>query len=381
MNTEVHPRKPESFIKRQFKLAFSTATIASVGTFVVTFWVNFAIVSLVVILLMIGAIFADASMESETNRTYTIVYGKANTDHKLLSIPINGPIEGSSDGAGVPSLFGDSGTVYGYDIKEEIEDAADSGEYSGLVLEVNSPGGTIYGSKAIADGVAYFKKHAKKPVYASVQGLSASGSYWVSASADKIIADSGTGIGSIGVIYGPFSYFDKVLGIDGGLLGGGVITQNGIEESYFTAGEGKDAGNPFRRLTEREKTIMQQNVNDSYEQFVNYVAAQRKLSPGAIKNDIGAHLYSEQQALTKGLIDSIDSREEAYYQLAEATGIQGDNFRVVSSHTPADDFLTALGAKVFGPDKKAASSAKPLVCTGSVSVPLAFQGSPSAGCK
>jgi protease-4 len=381
MNKTDPSQKPQdSFIKKQLKLAASTFTITTIGTLTLTFWLNLSVMILGFFLIMMIIAAAAGSTETMKDPIYQTTYGRDTATHKILSLPIDGPIEGSKSGIGPASIFGVDTTVYGYDLKRELIKAADSDEYDGVVLEVNSPGGAIYGAKAIADGVKYFKETTKKPVYASVQGLSASGSYWVSASADKIIADSGTGIGSIGVIYGPFTYFDKVTAIDGGILGGGVTTENGIEQEYITAGEGKDAGNPFRRLTDKEKAIIQQGVNDAYEQFVQYVSAQRGIAVDVIKNEIGAHLYSDNQALQKKLIDGIGSRDEVYDQLAKQAGIQAD-YRVVSSHVAIDDFWSSLNAKLVGKGNKTTTNIRPQICTGSVTTPLALEATPSQFCS
>jgi protease IV len=107
----------------------------------------------------------------------------------------------------------------------------------GVVLEINSPGGAICGARAIADDVSYYRSKAKKPIYAHVEGLAA---YWAASAADKVIADYGSDIGSIGVIMGPFKYYNTVVNEDSGLFDGGVITQNGIESVSITAGKPKD---------------------------------------------------------------------------------------------------------------------------------------------
>ncbi len=368
------------FLLHQVKLGFSTLTITTVAAFTVTFWINLSIISLVIFLVAILAS-ASESTDTATPRPYSTIYGDSEADYKLLSIPVKGPIEGSQSGNGYSSIFADPNIAYGYDLKNELIQAANSGEYSGVILEIDSPGGTIYGAKAISDGVEYFREKTNRPVYASIQGLAASGGFWAAVSADRIIADSGTGIGSIGVIYGPFTYFDKPVAIDGGLLGGGVITQNGIEQTYITAGEGKDAGNPFRRLTAKEQDIIQTSVNDAYDDFVGYVSKQRGVSASAIKQAVGAHLYGEKQALTHQLIDKIASREDAYHDLAQAAKVSG-SFHIVSSHEVTDDFLSLLGAVL--PDARqpvAIDRSKALACLGEVAIPLAYHGQPSRACK
>lgn len=374
-------KKPhESFLKKQLKTAFTTFTISTIATMTVTFWINVGIVCLVIILAVFATIISSSSTQSDENgRTYSTTYGRSDASAKILSIPVRGPIEGSVADSGYTGIFADPTIVYGYDLKQELIDAADSGEYDGVILEINSPGGTVYGAKAIADGVKYFKDTTKKPVYASVQGMAASGGYWAAVSADKIFADTGTGAGSIGVVFGPFTYFDKLVGA------GGYTTENGIEESYLTAGEGKDAGNPFRRLTDKEKSIFQESVDDMYADFVSYVSERRGISKEDVTAQIGAHYYGDKQALTRKLIDKIASPQEAYDTLAKEAGVEGD-YQIVSSHTDLGGIGSLLGIKLPWADETKSSSekrdsAKTQACTSSISVPLVYYGNPAQACK
>lgn len=366
----------ESFFKKQAKLAFSTFNVATIATFSVTFWINIGIMTLVLFFVVLAV--ATSGSESEVpERTYSTIYGNSSAEQKLLSIPIRGPIEGSYADADYATIFADPSIAYGYDLQQEIQDAADSGAYAGLILEINSPGGTIYGSKAIADAVEYFKKKTQKPVYASVQGMAASGAYWAASSADKIIADSGTGTGSIGVLYGPFVYYDKPTS------DGFIITENGVEVNYITAGESKDVGNPFRRLTDQEKSVIQVGVNDAYDDFVAQVNKGRGIDSQVVRSQIGAHLYGEKQAIANKLVDGIGNPEFVYNELAKAAGIQG-SFKIVSSHSQPAGLSALLG--VYAPNsahktKKVSSGKSAQVCTGAVSVPLAYHGEPAHACK
>lgn len=376
----------ESFIKKQLKLGVSTAVVTGVGSFVLAFW--WMIVPFFILIMLISAIpsggdSAHTGPEDSIGPTQRI-YGQE-SKNKFLAIPITGPIEGSKSSDDVSDvLFGSELYTYGYEIKKQLIQAANN-DYKGIILEVDSPGGTIFGSKAISDGIAYYKDKTKKPVYVHVQGMAASGAYWASVAADKIYADAGTGVGSIGVIYGPIQFFDKPIAIDGGILGGGVVTQNGIEEKYITAGTGKDAGNPFRRLTAQEQEIMQQSVNDNYDNFVTHVSSNRRqLSDATLRGNIGAHLYGEEQAKRLGLIDEISNKETAYGALAKAAGINDNNYQIVSPDPMGSGFAGLFGAKLksmFTVDKKENKVANnlPRLCKENVN-PLAYHGDLAAIC-
>ncbi|MBP7768215.1 S49 family peptidase [Candidatus Woesebacteria bacterium] len=271
----------------------------------------------------------------------TVLYGKEDAKNTFLAIRVNGVIMGEQAGVeGLGALF-TQGLTYGYSVKEQLMEVADKNEVAGVILMIDSPGGTIFGSSAIADGVQYYKEKTHKPVITYVAGMAASGGYWSAASADLIMADHGTAIGSIGVIFGPIKYYDTVTEEDGGAFMGGVVTQGGIETTYITAGRSKDIGNPYRKLTKDEVAGLQRSVDDSYKQFVQYVSLKRKLPVAKITTEVGAMIYGETQAVELGLIDAIGSKQDAFALLAQKAGVAGDAYKVVSQHA-ADDFMSVL---------------------------------------
>ncbi|MFW5702772.1 MAG: S49 family peptidase, partial [Candidatus Dojkabacteria bacterium] len=283
---------------------------------------------------------------------YTSQFGDSEPDSRLLSIPITGPIltDGSLGGEGF-SLFSTPIAAYGYQIKEQLYRAAEDEDIKGVVLEIDSPGGTIAGSKAVSDGVAYYKEQTGNPVVAYISGAGVSGSYWAAISADEVYADYGTIVGSIGVIFGPFKYYDKVL--EEGSILGSVLTQNGIETRYFTGGQFKDAGNPYRQLSEAEAEVFQENVSNEYDQFVAYVVEQRELSEQYVREDVRALLYGTAQAIELGLIDEVATREQSYAKLAEAAGL-GEDYEIVREDSMLGFWETLFG--VFSPSKESTAA-------------------------
>jgi protease-4 len=255
------------------------------------------------------------------------VAGNKNSNNELLTISISGVIMGEPEPADDWLTGLSSGITYGYQVKEQLAKAADDPKIKGIFLYINSPGGTIFGSNAILEGVSEYKKKTGRPVIAFVSGMAASGGYWSSLASDQIIADTGTTIGSIGVIFGPFKYYDSVVSEDGGILTGGVVTEKGIHTTYITGGRSKDIGNPYRQLKAEEVATLQNMVNQSYDQFVGKVAQYRGIAPDVIKNQIGALIYSEQQAQTLQLIDGVGSKESTYLLLAQKANL-GDDYKV-----------------------------------------------------
>jgi protease-4 len=345
-------------------------------TIIVT-W-NVILLCLIFTVMFLGIIFGAMAATSEdaplTN--YKVIYGDGDdSNNQLLSLKINGIIVGTDSAS--PSFFSalDYQTA-GYTIKDQLYAAAAADTVQGIILEIDSPGGTIYGARAIADGVKYYKETTKKPVYAHISGSGASGAYWAAVSADKIIVDYGSDVGSIGVIMGPFQYYNKVLSEDGGLLTGGVITEGGIESVTFTAGKSKDAGNPYRRLTAEEVGSLQKTVNNEYDNFVSYVSERRAIPDAVLRNQIGALAYDPKSAAELKLVDAIGSRQTAYNQLAEVAKIK-DNFTVVQEeHLPG--FVESLFGAVTG--KPQPEAKKVDLCTLTRSS-LAYHGDVTGWCK
>lgn len=248
--------------------------------------------------------------------------GDAGADDVILVIDVAGVILADSGGLGP---FG--GLVAGGNtIKEQLEAAATDDDINGVILRLNTPGGSVVGSELITDGVATVQASGK-PVVAHVTEISASGGMWAMAPADRIIASNGSLVGSIGVILGPLSRYDNVVAIDGGLLGTGVETTGGIEQFFITAGEGKDAGNPFRELTAGEQAMFQALVDGSYEDFVDHIATNREISPVTIINELGAGIFTADDAVENGLIDETGNFDRAHEVAAELAGLT-DNYDV-----------------------------------------------------
>jgi protease IV len=303
--------------------------------------------------LLLTALGSDEAADETTDSGYTTVYG--NGVNQLLSIKVSGTITGTDDGAS--GFFSDASSTAGYSVKEKLQAAANDPTIQGIVLEINSPGGTIYGARAIADGVTFYQEKTGNPVYAYVEGQAASGGYWAASPADSIIADYGSDVGSIGVIMGPFQYYDKVLAEDGGLLSGGVVTQNGIQSMYISAGASKDVGNPYRKLTDAELRALQTSVNNEYDMFVAYVSKHRNIPADTIRNTIGALSYDNKTALTYKLIDHTGSRDAAYNALAKAADVE-DDFSIVREEYQPGFFESILMATGMKPQKKVQSPAE-----------------------
>jgi protease-4 len=264
-------------------------------------------------------------VEGDNDLTYTFLSGERGSPNRLLEVQVDGPIlNNSSSGFGGLSV----GATYGYDVQRLLERVSKDKRVKGIFLRLSTPGGTIVGSNAIYEGLVNYRKATQKPVLAYVEGLSASGGVMSMVGADKIYAAPGSLIGSIGVIGGVLTYFDNPVALDGGLLGGGIVTKNGIQQTVISAGRSKDLGNPFRKPTEEELRVLRQGVNNEYNQFVRHVSKTRGISEQTIRSDMGALIFDNQTAQKYKLIDGTKSRTEAIAELAKQANV-GSNYQLV----------------------------------------------------
>lgn len=246
------------------------------------------------------------------------IEGTPGDEDVILVVDVSGVILADAGGLGP---FG--GTLAGgSQIKDRLAEAAEDDEIDAVILRLNTPGGSVVGSELIGDGVLAVRD-AGKPVVAHVTEISASGGMWAMAPADRVVASRGSLVGSIGVILGPLSRYRDVTAIDGGLLGTGVEAGE-IEQFFITAGDGKDAGNPFRDLTADEQAMLQALVDSSYDDFVTHVAEHRDLEPSFIIEELGAGIFTGSDAVENGLVDEVGDFDAAHELAAELAGIDGD---------------------------------------------------------
>ncbi|RMD76627.1 S49 family peptidase [Candidatus Dojkabacteria bacterium] len=266
------------------------------------------------------SLFSTSGSFNTADGGYVFKSGDPESKNKILQINIEGPILNEASEVDFFAAF--LGPVtYGYQIKEILENAAKDESIKAVILKVNSPGGLVSGSKAIADGIQSYRERTGRKVYGFGSGIVASGAYWAISSSDKIFVDVGTTVGSIGVIAGELVYYDKLISVNG------ITTKNGIEVEYITAGEGKDFGSPFRRITQKEKQIIQQSANNVYDVFVEHISLTRGISVSDLRNKIGAYVYDEKQSKELKLIDEIASRDRVLEIILSE--LQLDNYQLV----------------------------------------------------
>jgi protease-4 len=215
-----------------------------------------------------------------------------------------------------------------------IDDLIKNDNNKGLLLYVDSPGGSVYESDELYLRLAEYKEKTKRPIYVYMGPMAASGGYYISMAANRIYANRNCWTGSIGVISG--TYFDV----------SGFLKKHGITATDITSGKNKNMGGYFEPMTDEQRAIMQSMVDEAYEQFAGIVAAGRGMELDKVKALADGRIYTARQAMDNGLIDAVAAEDDA---LTEIKKEMGDENIYVSDirFVPASDWLGLSGTDPF----------------------------------
>ena len=264
------------------------------------FFKTLGFLSAILIFLIITNILLFFTNDLQSNK-FTMIDGDGNSKNIIARINLNGPIFNSNI-----DVFG--GNFYDFinplSVKSYLEELKKL-KIKALIVNINSPGGTVSATAELENIFSEFKKETNTKLYFFTKEVLASGGYWVATSADKIFASYGSIIGSIGVSGPSWFYYNKPMTLSSGVFGQSVETKNGIEVFNQNAGQSKDLFNPYRPPNNDEIKHLQKIVDEVYEDFVTKVSKSRKIDIEFIKNNVGALIYSSNQALDNFLIDDI----------------------------------------------------------------------------
>ncbi len=194
---------------------------------------------------------------------------------------------------------------------KQLKKFADDDAVKAIILHVNSPGGGVAASEEIYREVRRIRDEKKKKIVASIETVGASGAYYVSSAANKIYADNGSIVGSIGVIMEWYNYSD-------------LIKWAKLKNVVIKTGEFKDTGNPARDLTPAEQEYLHGMAENMLGQFVSSVASGRNLKPEDVKSIADGKVWTGEQAKGMKLIDDIGDFETVVKETAKAVGIKGE---------------------------------------------------------
>ncbi len=219
-------------------------------------------------------------------------------------------------------------------IAKKVREAGEDKDVKAIVLDINSPGGTVAAVQNIYSEILKAKKSGKK-VVALFRDVAASGGFYIAMAADKIVAEPGTITGSVGVIM-------QTSNVEG------LFDKIGVKMVPITSGKYKDMGSAYRPMTDAEKALLQDMVDDTYTQFFAAVKAGR---PNVSENDLTEYtdgrVFTGQRAYNLGFVDKLGGEDEALQLAGELAGIKDP--KIISSKSDnLRDFIFSFGSSVEG---------------------------------
>ncbi len=201
------------------------------------------------------------------------------------------------------------------DTLDQIHRYAENNTVKAIVIRINSPGGAIAPSQEIYSTILRIRDHAGKPIVASLDSVAASGGYYIASACDKIVANPGTITGSIGVILQWFDVKD-------------LIQWAKLKPETITSGAMKDAGSPYRAMTDPERAYFQGIVAQLHSQFVRDVARGRRIPQAEVARIADGRVFTGEQALALKLVDELGTIDDAVRSAGVLGGIEGEPARV-----------------------------------------------------
>ncbi|AFS77153.1 signal peptide peptidase SppA [Gottschalkia acidurici 9a] len=268
-----------------------------------------------ILLLILNTAFSSVenSIYTSKGEWYEEIHTQGSIE-QLALLEVDGIIQDTGSG------YAGLGTNYNHQtFLKQLEYAFENESIKGVVLKVNSPGGGVLESDEIHRKISLLKKEHKKPVVVYMDGVAASGGYYISAPADKIVANRNTMTGSLGVIMEGTNYHQ-------------LAENYGVKTDVIKSGAYKDIFSPMKEMTPEERAILQSLVDESYQFFVDVISEGRKLSKERVLEIADGRIYSALQAKELGLIDEIGYLEDAISSAAKLSN--ADNPTVVKFKQP-----------------------------------------------
>lgn len=234
----------------------------------------------------------------------SVKYHEEMPEESFAVLTIAGTIQASPDSP-VDSHSYNHANLMDY-VDSLIEDESNHG----ILLKVNSGGGTVYHSDEFYLKLMEYKEVTGRPIHAYFEQTAASGAYYISCAADYISANRNCWTGSIGVI---ISYTNMK----------GLYDKLGLEEIIISTGDNKGMGSAAGTLTDEQRAIYQSLVDESYATFTDIVSKARNMDIETVKKLADGRVYTAEQALENGLIDAVEGWEDALSYMEDTTGVEG----------------------------------------------------------
>tara|TARA_Y100000310_G_scaffold344346_2_gene456609 strand:+ start:11920 stop:12819 length:900 start_codon:yes stop_codon:yes gene_type:complete len=208
---------------------------------------------------------------------------------KIAIVPIKGTILGSDS-----TSFLTTNAVLSQDIVTLLKEAEKNNNVKGIVLAINSPGGTVLASKEIVEAI----KGTEKPTVAWIREIGTSGAYWAASASDAIVADELSLTGSIGVISTLLEFSD-------------LFEEYGVTYEGLKTGKYKDIGSPYKKMTEEERVLLLKKLDLIHDYFVEDVSKNRNLPLREVEDFSNGIYYLGIEAKELGLVDYLGGKELA----------------------------------------------------------------------
>ncbi len=219
-------------------------------------------------------------------------------------------------------------------IIDEIQLLSKDDAVKGLLIRVNSPGGTVGAAQELYHAIRAFKEEKEgAPVVASIGDMGASGAYYAAMAADAIYANPGSLVGSIGVIMGNIKLHE-------------FGDKYGVGFEVYKSGAYKDLMSSWRDSSESEKALIQDLVDDVHEQFVAALQESRSLKKEQANAIADGRVFSGQQALKHGLVDQLGGFNEALAFIGQMSGLGDDPVIIQKSTDYFGDFIQLFQTQV-----------------------------------
>ncbi|NTW16596.1 MAG: signal peptide peptidase SppA [Syntrophaceae bacterium] len=214
----------------------------------------------------------------------------------------------------------------------QLNKAEKDKQIKAVLLKINSPGGTITASDLLYHEITSFKEKTGAKIIISMMDIAASGAYYMSLPADKIMAHPTSVTGSVGVIF----LQPKVTGL---------MDKLGLGVDVKKFGKNKDMGSPFRESSEEEQKLLQKAVNDFGERFIRLVQKHRKLDQRALTEIASARIFLADDALKLGMIDNIGYLSDAVKESKKLANVSDDARVIVyrRAEFPEDNYYNVAG--------------------------------------
>lgn len=274
-----------------------------------------------------SANFKNLKSHSKINRQ------KNFSKNRIILLSLNGVIEPSADSG---NFFCSASSAE--ELLKSLKELEKDNSVKGIIIKINSPGGTVALSQNIYDKIMELKKNI--PIVVSMEDIAASGGYYIASAADRIVAQRGTLTGSVGVIMSSMDFHQL------------LEDKLSIKSNVIKSGKFKDLGSGLRQMSNEDKALLQGIINDSYHQFVadiiksrvkrqdKYTAPKKELSAENLFKYADGRIFTGNQAYEYGFVDAIGNVEVAHKMIST---MAKEKFKLAENELPLDEYTSFGG--------------------------------------